>query len=89
MSGNLNRFLGDSLGRTILKLLVISFIVGVIMAAMNWYPIDVFYTVRDFIVRIWEQGFAAIGRVGEYLVLGAAVVIPVFILLRLLNYRRG
>lgn len=88
MSGKLDQFLGDSLGRTIIKLLVISFIVGVVMAAMNWSPFDIFYGIRDFIIRIWQQGFAALGRFGEYLVLGAAVVVPLFIILRVLNYRK-
>lgn len=88
MSGKIDQFLGDSLGRTIIKLLVISFVVGVVMAAMNWSPFDIFYGIKDFIVRIWQQGFAALGRFGEYLVLGAAVVIPVFIILRILNYRK-
>jgi hypothetical protein len=89
LSGQVNRFLGDTVGRTILKLLVISFIVGVVMAAFNWSPFDILYVVRDFIIRIWEQGFAALGRFGEYLALGAAIVIPVFLLLRILNYRRS
>jgi hypothetical protein len=87
MSGKVDQFLGDSIGRTIIKLLVISFVVGVVMAAMDWSPFDIFYGIRDFIIRIWHQGFAALGRFGEYLALGAAVVIPVFILLRILNYR--
>jgi hypothetical protein len=89
VSGQINRFLGDTIGRTILKLIVISFIVGVVMAAFNWSPFDIFYVVRDFIIRIWQQGFAALGRVGEYLALGAAIVVPVFLLLRILNYRRN
>lgn len=87
MSGKLDQFLGDSIGRTIIKLLVISFVVGVVMAAMDWSPFDIFYGIRDFIARIWHQGFAALGRFGEYLALGAAVVIPLFIILRILNYR--
>ncbi len=32
-------------------------------------------------------GFAALGRVGDYLLLGAVVVIPLFIILRLFSYR--
>jgi hypothetical protein len=40
MSNGLTRFLGDTPGRTALKLLVASFVVGVVMAAFNWYPVD-------------------------------------------------
>ncbi|MCP4320192.1 MAG: hypothetical protein GY789_30500 [Hyphomicrobiales bacterium] len=88
MSGKLTRFLGDSPGRTVVKLIVISFIVGAVMSAFNWYPIDVVYAVRDFLVNVWNLGFAALGRFGDYLLLGAVIVIPVFLVMRVLSYRR-
>lgn len=88
MAGRLTRFLGDTPGRTVLKLLVLSFIVGAVMSVFDWYPLDVIYLVRDALVGIWEAGFAALGRFGGYLLLGAAVVIPVFLILRLFSYRR-
>ena len=49
---------------------------------------DVLYIVRDFLVNLWETGFAALGRFGGYLVLGAGVVIPVFIIMRLFSLRK-
>jgi hypothetical protein len=84
-----NRFLGDTVGRTIVKLVVISILVGMVMNVFNIFPLDIVYAFRDFIVNLWEKGWAALGRFGDWLVLGAMVVVPVFILLRLLNYRRG
>jgi hypothetical protein len=84
-----NRFLGDTVGRTIIKLLVISVLVGMVMSVFNIAPFDVLYGIRDFFVRLWESGFAALGRFGDWLILGASIVVPVFIILRVLNYRRG
>jgi len=84
-----NRFLGDSIPRTIVKLIVVSILVGMVMNVFNIYPLDIVFAFRDFIVNLWEKGWAALGRFGDWLILGAMVVIPVFILLRLLNYRRG
>ena len=84
----LDRFLGDSPLRVFLKLLVLSFIVGIVMAAFNWTPWDLYFGVRDFLLRIWNMGFAALGRFGEYILIGAVVVIPVFLILRILSYRR-
>jgi len=84
----IERFLGDSPFRVFLKLLVLSFIVGIVMAAFGWSPWDIYDGVRDFVLRIWNMGFAALGRFGEYILIGAAVVIPAFIILRLLSYRR-
>ena len=89
MSGKLTQFLGDTPGRTLVKLIVISFIVGAVMSAFHWYPMDIVYAARDFLVNLWNLGFKALGRFGDYLVLGAAVVIPVFLVIRVLSYRRS
>lgn len=88
MSERLNRFLGDSPLRVLLKLLVLSLIAGVIMSALHWTPYDVLYAIRDFVLRIWNMGFDAIHRFAAYILLGAAIVVPAFIILRILNYRR-
>ncbi len=84
-----NQFLGDSLGRTIIKLTVISILVGMVMWTFGWQPLDIFYGIRDFFVNLWQSGWAALGRFGDWLILGASVVIPAFIIIRLLNYRKS
>lgn len=84
----LTRFLGDTPLRVLLKLVVVSFIVGIVMSAFGWSPLDLLYGVRDFFVRIWNMGFAAIENFVGYFLLGAAVVVPAFILIRLLSIRR-
>lgn len=85
MSDKLTKFLGDSIGRTILKLLVASIIVGFVLSLMNLDVLDLIHISVDFVVDIWNLGFAALGRFGEYLVIGGAVVIPVFVLLRIFS----
>ncbi|MBL8581906.1 MAG: hypothetical protein JNL61_06750 [Rhizobiaceae bacterium] len=85
----LNRFLGDTPLRVALKLVVVSFLVGMVMNAFGWSPMDVYYGIRNFVLDLWHMGFAALGRFGAYMVLGAAVVIPAFLIIRLLSYRRG
>jgi hypothetical protein len=87
MSG-LDRILGDSPFRLLLKLLVVSFLVGLFMSAFGWSPWDVLYGVRDFFVRLWNMGFGAVDRILGYVLLGAAIVIPAWIILRILNFRR-
>ena len=84
-----NRILGDSLGRTIIKLVVISLLVGMAMSVFGIGPHDVYIAIRDFLINLWESGWAALGRFGDWLILGASVVIPAFIVIRLLNYRRN
>ena len=82
------RFLGDSPLRVAIKLVVISFLVGVVMHAFGWSPYDVLQGIRDFFVDIWNMGFQAIERFASYFLLGAAIVVPAFILIRLFSYRR-
>lgn len=84
----LDRFLGDSPFRVILKLVVVSFLVGVVMNAFGWSPLDVFHGVREFFLDIWNLGFHAFDRFLGYLLLGGAIVVPAFILLRLASYRK-
>ncbi|PDT18487.1 hypothetical protein CO670_03520 [Rhizobium sp. J15] len=88
MSDQVNKFLGDSLGRTLIKLIVVSLIVGFVMTIFGLTPWNIIYGFRDFILEIWHRGFAALGRVGDYLILGATLVIPLFVILRLFSYRR-
>lgn len=84
----LTRFLGDSPLRVFIKLLVISFLVGLVMNAFGWTPMDVFYGVRKFIFDLWNLGFNAIYRFLGYILLGAAIVVPIFILSRIASYRK-
>ena len=88
MSERVNRFLGDSPFRVVLKLLVVSFIVGMVMNAFGWSPFDVYYGVRDLFEQLWHMGFSAFDRFIGYILLGGAIVLPAFLLLRLVSYRR-
>jgi len=84
----LTRFLGDSPLRVLIKLLVVSFLVGLVMHAFGWSPMDVFNGIRQFFTDLWNLGFHAVDRFVGYILLGAAIVVPVFILMRIANYRK-
>ncbi|HTV71059.1 MAG TPA: DUF6460 domain-containing protein [Rhizobiaceae bacterium] len=85
----LTRFLGDSPLRIFLKLLVISFLVGLVMNAFGWWPVDIFRWIGESISELWNMGFRAVANAAIYVVLGAAIVVPIFLVMRLLAYRRG
>ncbi|WP_411033761.1 DUF6460 domain-containing protein [Shinella sp. BYT-45] len=88
MSNGVNGFLGDTPIRVIIKLLILSVAVGFLMSIFGLYPDDILFAVRDFILDLWNTGFKTLGRLGDYLLLGAVIVVPAFILIRLLSYRR-
>jgi hypothetical protein len=84
----IHRFLGDSPLRVLIKLIVVSFLVGLLLTSMGWTPWDVVRAARDLVVNLWETGFEALGKAGDYLIVGAVIVVPLFLLLRLLSWRR-
>jgi hypothetical protein len=58
------------------------------MSAFGWSPYDIVMGIRNFFLDIWNLGFRAIDRVFGYVLLGAAIVIPAFLLIRIANYRK-
>lgn len=89
MAERLNRFLGDTPFRVFLKLVIISIVVGVVMRSFGWSAMDVVRAIRSFVMRVWNMGFDAIGQFADYLILGAAIVIPAFLMLRLFAMRKN
>ncbi|MEL7526505.1 MAG: DUF6460 domain-containing protein [Pseudomonadota bacterium] len=80
----LSRFLGGSPAQVLLRLVFLSFVVGIILSALNLDPLDLVHMTVNFVERLWDMGFNAIGRLGNYLVVGAIVVIPIWLVMRLL-----
>lgn len=87
MSGGLNKFLGDSPARVALRLVFLSLVVGVILSALNLDPLGLFDLLISFVQRLWNMGFSAVEQVWRYLVLGAVVVVPVWLVMRLMARR--
>ncbi|MBV9753196.1 MAG: integrase [Hyphomicrobiales bacterium] len=89
MSENgLSRFLGGSPGNVMLRLLVMSLIVGAAMVFFNLTPRDLIEALRQFVDNIWSGGLESLRTIFVYIGYGAIVVIPIFILARLLKMMR-
>ena len=89
MSGRVTRFLGDSPLRVFLRLLVLSFVVGLVLSVLNIRPWQIYRWIEDVIEQIWSMGFEFLGDAAEYLVLGALIVVPIFLLMRLFRLGTG
>ena len=81
----LTRFLGGSPIATFVKLAIASFLVGFAMVWLDLRPRDVFAWIGDLFRGLWEMGAESL----EYLLLGAMVVVPLFVVMRLLSWRGG
>ncbi|VTZ26165.1 conserved hypothetical protein [Methylocella tundrae] len=83
----LNRFLGGSPASVFLRLFFVSLIVGALFMWLDIRPIDIFRGLTDLFNRIYRMGFDAIREVFDYVLVGAAIVVPIWLVLRLLNMR--
>jgi len=81
--GTLSRFLGGSPLGVIFRLALLSILVGVILEALGFDPLNILVSLRMVFRRVWELGFDAVRWLGRYLLLGAAVVVPIWLIMRL------
>lgn len=82
----MDKFMGGPVIATLFKLLVASVIVGILLAFFGIQPVDLWRDFLNTVARIWHMGFDAIDWSIRYVLLGAVVVIPVWIAVRLWTY---
>ena len=74
----------------IFRLVVLSVVVGIVLSALNVQPQEIFQYIRLLASRIYNLGFGAISGIFGYFALGAAVVVPVWLIARLFgSFRRS
>jgi len=84
---DLERFLGGAPLSVFVRLAVLSLIVGFFLVWLDIRPMDVLIGVRGIFQRFWAAGFDAIREIATYVLAGAAIVVPVWLALRLINMR--
>ena len=82
---SITRFIGGSPFEVAIKLVILSFVVGIILSALNINPLDIVTGIQNLITRIYELGFESIEWALRYLLLGAAVVVPIWLVMRVLK----
>lgn len=86
---SLSRFLGGSPMAVAFRLILLSILVGVMLAAVGFDPWNIVHSIRLLIERVWNLGFDAINGLWRYFLLGAVIVIPIWLLSRLFGAPRG
>lgn len=84
-----SRFFGGSPLAVIGRLILVSILVGVVLSALGLDPFDIVRSLERLVQSIWNMGFDAIRWIWRYLLLGAVIVIPIWLILRLVNAPRG
>ena len=84
-----SRVFGGSPLAVLARLILVSILIGVILSALGLDPFDIVHSIERLIRTLWNLGFDAFRWLWRYFLLGAVIVIPVWILLRLFNAPRG
>ena len=85
----MERWLGGSPLGVALRLIVLSIVVGIVLSAMGITPHNVLYKLQILIKRIYDLGFGAFDWLIGYFIIGAIVVIPIWLIVRLVSVLRG
>lgn len=80
-----NRILGGNPLGVILRLVVLSIIVGIVLSALEIHPTEIVYHARRLVRRVLDLGWPAIETAVGYFLLGAVIVVPIWIIARLLG----
>lgn len=83
----LTRFLGGSPLNVALRLFFLSLVVGAALMWLDIRPVDLLQGTIRFFHRLWALGFDAIRQMGDYLLAGAMIVVPLWLIARLLSVR--
>jgi hypothetical protein len=86
---SVNRFFGGSPLAVIAKLALVSILVGVVLSALGLDPLNIVRSVERLITHVWNMGFDAVRWLWRYLLLGAVIVVPIWLIMRLVNAPRG
>jgi hypothetical protein len=81
----MERFFGGNPALVVIRLVILSLIVGVVLAALGFSPYDIIQNLRDLAQRIYDMGFVAVEKAFRYFLLGAVIVFPLWLISRVLK----
>jgi hypothetical protein len=84
-----SRFFGGPPLSVAVRLILLSILVGVILSALGLDPWNIWRSVERLIRSIWDMGFDAIVWLWRYFLLGAILVVPIWLIVRLAKGGRG
>ncbi len=84
---NVQKFLGGSPGSVLLKLALLSLLVGALFAAFGLTPWGFINFVRISFEELIGTGMEAVNKIAGFIVSGAIIVVPIWLLVRFLSGR--
>jgi hypothetical protein len=85
----MTRWVGGSPMAVLGRLILISILVGVVLSAFGLDPWNIIQSAQRLFSNIWNMGFDAVRWLWRYFLLGAVIVIPIWLIMRAVNAPRG
>ena len=82
----MEQFFGGNPALVLVRLAILSLIVGVVLAALGFSPLEIIDSITRLVERIYDLGFVAIEKAFRYFLLGAVIVFPIWLVVRLLKF---
>src|ERR1044072_4885060 len=83
-----SRFFGGQPLAVLLRLILLCVLVGVILHALGFDPGNIIESIRRMFEGLWNMGFDAVRWVWRYFLLGAIVVIPIWLFMLFMRFMR-
>lgn len=74
---------------TVIKLVFLSLAVGLVLSYFGVTPANFWNSAAELAVSAWESGITFFDWAWKYILIGGAVVVPVYVLRGLSRYLRG
>src|SRR5262249_50483771 len=86
---HIQRFFGGPPLSVIVRLILLSIVVGVILKVLGLDPFNIIRSIEDLIRYVWNMGFDALLWLWRYFLLGAVIVVPIWLIVRLMRAPKG
>ncbi|MGB3719415.1 MAG: integrase [Proteobacteria bacterium] len=83
-----NQFFGGNPVGVLIRLALLSVVVGVVLSALDITPWDFLHRLDVMVRRIFDLGFASLEWLLQYFLIGAVIVFPIWFIARLIGMAR-
>jgi hypothetical protein len=85
----MDKLLGGNPLAVVLRLVIICIVTGIVLRAVGVNPADLLHSLPDLIRAISEYGWSWVETAFQYFFLGAIIVIPIWLVVRLVKLVAG
>ncbi len=73
----------------VFRLALLCVLVGVILKVLGLDPLNIIKSIEELVRYVWNMGFDAVVWLWRYFLLGAVIVIPIWLIVRLIRTPEG